>query len=164
MHWLGLAKPDSEYFGGQDLPNLDAKMTVTIKAYEIEVIRTQKGEVKKGVLYFEEDIKPWIVSKEKLLPIKNKYGLETDKWIGKKITLYFDPMIKFGREVTGGVRAEIPREAPLPKCEQCGKGIIKAGKMSPEEVAAYTKNKYGKALCGVCAKAEAEKLKGAETE
>ena len=165
MHWLGLAKPDSEYFGGQDLPNLDAKITVTIKAYEIEVIRTQKGEVKKGVLYFEEEnIKPWIVSKEKLMPIKNKYGLETDKWIGKKITLYFDPMIKFGREVTGGVRAEIPRETPLPKCQQCGKGITKAGKMSPEEVAAYTKNKYGKALCGVCAKAEAEKATGAETE
>ena len=164
MHWLGLAKPDSEYFGGQDLPNLDAKITVTIKAYEIEVIRTQKGEAKKGVLYFEENIKPWIVSKKKLTPIKNKYGLETDEWIGKKITLYFDPMIKFGREITGGVRAEIPREAPLPKCQQCGKGITKAGKMSPEEVAAYTKNKYGKALCGTCAKAEAEKLKGAETE
>ena len=156
MHWLGLAKPDSEYFGGQDLPNLDAKITVTIKAYDIEVIRTQKGEIKKGVLHFEENIKPWIVSKEKLMPIKNKYGLETDKWIGKKITLYFDPLIKFGREVTGGVRAEIPREAPLPKCEQCGKNITAAGKMNPEQVAAYTKSKYGKALCGDCAKAAAE--------
>lgn len=156
MHWLGLAKPDSEYFGGQDLPNLDAKITVTIKAYDIEVIRTQKGEIKKGVLHFEENIKPWIVSKEKLLPIKNKYGLETDKWIGKKITLYFDPTIRFGRETTGGVRAEIPRETPLPKCEQCGKGITAAGKMNPEQVSAYTKNKYGKALCGDCAKAAAE--------
>ena len=156
MHWLGLAKPDSEYFGGQDLPNLDAKITVTIKAYDIEVIRTQKGEIKKGVLHFEENIKPWIVSKEKLTPIKNKYGLDTDKWIGKKITLYFDPLVKFGREVTGGVRAEIPREAPLPKCEQCGKNITAAGKMSPEQVATYTKSKYGKALCGSCAKAAAE--------
>ena len=153
MHWLGLAKPDSEYFGGQDLPNLDAKITVTIKAYDIEVIRTKTGEIKKGVLHFEENIKPWIVSKEKLMPIKNKYGLETDKWIGKKITLYFDPTIRFGRETTGGVRAEIPREMPLPKCEQCGKGITAAGKMNPEQVAAYTKSKYGKALCGDCATA-----------
>ena len=141
MHWLGLAKPDSEYFGGQDLPSLDAKITVTIKAYDVEVIRTQKGEIKKGVLHFEEKIKPWIVSKDKLTPIKNKYGIETDKWIGKKITLYFDPSIRFGREVTGGVRAEIPRETPLPKCEQCGKNINAAGKMNPEQVAAYTNNK-----------------------
>ena len=153
MHWLGLAKPESEYFGGQDLPNLDEKITVTIKAYDIEVIRTQKGEVKKGVLHFEENIKPWIVSKEKLLPIKNKYGPEADNWIGKRITLYFDPSIKFGREVTGGVRAEIPREAPLPKCEQCGGNIAAAGNMSPEQVVAYTRKKYGKALCGKCATA-----------
>ena len=160
MHWLGLAKPDSEHFGGQDLPNLDAKLTVTIKAYNIEVIRTQKGEIKKGVLHFEENVKPWIVSKEKLLPIKNKYGLETDKWIGKKITLYFDPTIRFGREVTGGVRAEIPREAPLPKCEQCNENITAAGNMTPEQVAAYTKKKYGKALCSKCATA----AKGAAAE
>ena len=160
MHWLGLAKPDSEYFGGQDLPSLDAKITVTIKAYYVEVIRTQKGEIKKGVLHFEEKIKPWIVSKDKLTPIKNKYGIETDKWIGKKITLYFDPTIKFGREITGGVRAEIPREAPLPKCEQCGGNIAAAGNMSPEQVAAYTKKRFGKAICSECAKA----VKGAATE
>ena len=159
MHWLGLAKPDSEYFGGQDLPSLDAKITVTIKAYDIEVIRTKTGEVKKGVLHFEENIKPWIVSKDKLKPIKNKYGVDADKWIGKKITLYFDPSIRFGKEITGGVRAEIPRETPLPKCELCGKGIAAAGKMSPEQVAAYTKNKYGKALCGECAKSAAEGAK-----
>lgn len=164
MHWLGLAKPDSEYFGGQDLPSLDAKITVTIKAYDVEVIRTQKGEIKKGVLHFEEKIKPWIVSKDKLTPIKNEYGIETDKWIGKKITLFFDPTIKFGREITGGVRAEIPRNLPLPKCEQCGKDITAAGKMTPEQVAAFRKSKYGKALCDVCAKAEVEKLKGAATE
>jgi hypothetical protein len=36
--------------------------------------------------------------------------------------------------------------------------------MNPEAVAAYTKNKYGKALCGECAKAEAEKAKGTEAE
>ena len=117
MHWLELAKPASEYFGGQDLPSLDAKITVTIKAYGVEIIRTEKGEeIKKGVLHFNESIKPWIVSKNKLTPIKNKYGSETDEWIGKKITLYFDPSIKFGGEVTGGVRAEIPREALRKKC------------------------------------------------
>ena len=162
MHWLGLAKPDSEYFGGQDLPNLDAKMTVTIKAYEIEVIRTQKGEVKKGVLYFEEDIKPWIVSKDKLSPIRKEYGVDVDKWIGKKITLYFDPSIKFGREVTGGVRAEIPRKAPLPKCQVCGKAITAAGRLDPEGVVAYSMKQFGKAMCSACVKAE--KAKGAETE
>ena len=107
-------------------------------------------------MHFEESVKPWIVSKEKLLPIKNKYGLDTESWIGKKITLYFDPTIRFGRETTGGVRAEIPRETPLPKCEQCGKGIGGVGKMNPEQVAKYRKDRYGKSLCNDCAKAVAE--------
>lgn len=156
MHWLGLAKPDTEYFGGQDLPTLNDKITVTIKSYAIENIRTASGDCKKGVLHFQENIKPWIVSKEKLKPIKNKYGIDTDKWIGKKITLYFDPSVRFGKETPGGVRCEIPREEPLPKCENCGKNIQSAGRMTPEQTAAYTKNKYGKALCADCATAAAK--------
>ena len=163
MHWLGLAKPDSEYFGGQDLPNLESKITVTIKAYNIEVIRTQKGETKKGVLHFFENVKPWIVSKEKLMPIKNQYGLETDKWIGKKITLYFDPTIKFGREVTGGVRAEIPTETQQHYiCLKCGAEIKAMGKYTAAYLATKTKKSYGAELCSDCALKAAEAAKNAE--
>ncbi len=162
MYWLGLAKPDTDYFGGQDLPNLQAKITVTIKNYSIENIRTQSGTTKKGVLHFSEDVKPWIVNKTKLKPIVNKYGFETDNWIGKKITLYFDPLVKFGKDVTGGVRCEMPRETPLPKCEECGGNIEAAGKMTPEQTAEYIKAKYGKYLCGKCATAKAQQQQGAE--
>ena len=162
MYWLGLAKPDTEFFGGQDLPNLQAKITVTIKNYGIENIRTQSGTTKKGVLHFNENIKPLIVNKSKLKPLKDKYGFETDNWIGKKITLYFDPTIKFGKEVTGGIRVEIPREEPLPKCESCKKDIAAAHGMSPEQMAAYTKQKYGKSLCAECATKAAQEKAGAE--
>lgn len=162
MYWLGLAKPDTDYFGGQDLPNLQAKITVTIKDYSIENIRTQSGTTKKGVLHFSEDVKPWIVNKTKLKPLVNKYGFETDNWIGKKITLYFDPLVKFGRDVTGGVRCEIAREEPLPKCENCGKDITAAYGMSPEQMTAYTKKGYGKSLCSECAAKAAQEKAGAE--
>lgn len=162
MYWLGLAKPDTEFFGGQDLPNLDAKITVTIKSYAIENVRTVSATSKKGVLYFNENIKPLIVNKSKLKPLVNKYGFETDRWIGKRITLYFDPTVKFGKEITGGIRVEIPIDEPLPKCEQCGGDITGAGKMSPAQTAAYTKQKYGKALCGKCATALAQQQQGAQ--
>ena len=157
MYWLGLAKPDTDYFGGQDLPNLQAKMMVTIKSYSVENIRNQSGTAKKGVLHFNENIKPWIVNKTKLKPIVNKYGIETDNWIGKKITLYFDPLVKFGKDVTGGVRCEIPREEPLPKCDNCGKNIEAYNSMTPEQVAAYAMQKYGKRLCRECGAALANK-------
>lgn len=162
MYWLGLAKPDTDFFGGQDLPNLQAKITVTIKNYGIENIRTQSGTTKKGVLHFNENIKPLIVNKTKLKPLVNKYGFETDNWIGKKITLYFDPTVKFGKEVTGGIRVEIPREEPLPKCESCKKDIAAAYGMSPEQMAAYTKKNYGKSLCAECATKAAQEKAGAE--
>lgn len=156
MYWLGLAKPDTDFFGGQDLPNLQAEMTVTIKSYAIEKIKTQSGTTKKGVLYFEENIKPLIVNKTKLKPLVSAFGFETDSWIGKRITLYFDPTVKFGKEVTGGIRVKLPREKALPICEKCGRPIKGAGKMTPEQTADYTKNKYGKALCADCATAEAK--------
>lgn len=156
MYWLGLAKPDTDFFGGQDLPNLQSEITVTIKSYSIENIRTASGTQKKGVLHFSENVKPLIVNKSKLKPLVNKYGFETDTWIGKRVTLYFDPTVKFGRDITGGIRVRIPREEPLPKCEECGKDITAAGKMTPEQTAAYTKNKYGQCLCGSCATAKAQ--------
>ena len=159
MYWLGLAKPDTEYFGGQDLPNLQAEVTATIKGYAIESVRTQSSTTKKGILYFNENIKPLIVNKSKLKPLVTKYGFDADKWIGKQVTLYFDPTVKFGKEVTGGIRVRIPEPSNMvkPKCENCGKDIDGAGKMTPDQIAAYTKNKYGKQLCGDCAtKAAAE--------
>lgn len=157
MYWLGLAKPDTEYFGGQDLPNLQAEITVTIKAYAIESVRTASATSKKGVLYFNENIKPLIVNKSKLKPIVAKYGFETDAWIGKQVTLFFDPTVKFGKELTGGIRVKMPQQtnAVKPKCEQCGKDINAAGKLTPEQTAAYTKQKYGQALCAECATARA---------
>lgn len=153
MYWLGLAKPETEFFGGQDLPNLQAEITVTIKAYAIENVRTASATSKKGVLYFQENIKPLIVNKSKLKPIVAKYGFETDAWIGKQVTLYFDPTVRFGKELTGGVRVKMPQQtsAVKPKCVECGGDINAAGKMTPEQMAAYTKSKYKKALCAECA-------------
>lgn len=49
-----------------------------------------------------------------------------------------------------------PAQAPaaeqtIPSCEDCGLVIEGFGKMNAEEMANYTKNKYGKALCSECA-------------
>ena len=164
MYWLGLAKPDTDFFGGQDLPNLQAEITVTVKDYSIENIRTASTTSKKGVLYFNENIKPLIVNKSKLKPLVNKYGFEVESWIGKQITLYFDPTVKFGKEITGGIRVKIPEPKTLvkPKCEKCGKDINGTQKMTPQQMAAYVKSKYGQELCAECATAAAQEKAGAE--
>jgi hypothetical protein len=44
-------------------------------------------------------------------------------------------------------------------CEGCGKPIEAAYGMNPEQLAANTKAKFGKAYCSACAIAESEKQK-----
>jgi hypothetical protein len=45
----------------------------------------------------------------------------------------------------------------MKKCEMCGADILPRAGMNSEQMAAYTKAKYGKELCGDCAtKAKAE--------
>lgn len=43
-----------------------------------------------------------------------------------------------------------------PHCEGCGKPIAGFGKMNAAEMAKYTKDKYGRALCSECAKQAAK--------
>lgn len=48
-------------------------------------------------------------------------------------------------------------EPDVSACEECGTVIEAFGKMNAVEMARYTKQKYGKALCAECAKAAAQK-------
>lgn len=47
-------------------------------------------------------------------------------------------------------------EQTIPSCEACGQVIEGFGKMNAQEMANYTKQKYGKCLCSDCAKAAAK--------
>jgi hypothetical protein len=73
-----------------------------------ELLLTLKG--KHGVLP-----KRWIVRPDTKRSIaKSGAGYIVQGWIGKSIQIYYDPTIKFGREVTGGLRARRPPgSAPL---------------------------------------------------
>ncbi|MDO4893782.1 MAG: hypothetical protein Q3989_10820, partial [Eubacteriales bacterium] len=51
-----------------------------------------------------------------------------------------------------------------PKCENCGGEIQPRGNNSAEQIAAYTKKKYGQALCSACATRMATELRAAAQE
>ncbi|MEE3475629.1 MAG: hypothetical protein VZQ79_09825, partial [Ruminococcus sp.] len=52
----------------------------------------------------------------------------------------------------------------VPKCESCGGEIQPRGNNSAEQIAAYTKKKYGQALCSTCATRMATELRAAVQE
>lgn len=92
-----------------DLPN---DVVVTIKAVGLEDLQLPgtSATEKKLVMSFEGAKKKLVVNKTNAQRIAKLYGGQTEDWIGKQITLYFDPEVKFGKQVVGGVR--VRKEAP----------------------------------------------------
>ena len=159
-NWKTLAKPDCPYFGEQDFTSPDEVKTVTVASHNIEQVQNESGKSRKGVLRFKENVKPLILNVTNSKTIAKLYGKDADGWIGKRIALYFDPNVRFGRELVGGVRVKAPEaqaDGAALRCKACGKPIQPAGNMTAEQTASYTAKKYGRALCGACATKEAQR-------
>lgn len=76
---------NNDYIGAWDLPR-DA--TVTIRKVEAKNLTSQRGKDKKPVIYFEGREKGFVVNKTNAKAIAGMYGVDTDAWVGKRITLY----------------------------------------------------------------------------
>ena len=78
-----------------------------------------------------------------------------EDWIGVRIQLYVEHGIRAFGEVVSAVRVRPfkPRVALQQdyKCQKCGKTVQAFGKMNAEQMAKYTKDKYGEILCSECA-------------
>lgn len=151
------------FFGSWDLEELPNKeITLTIEQIkDEEVITNTQKEVCTVCHWTDKNYKPMILNvtnKKRLCKLyKTK---DTEKLKGKAVTIGTEKVKAFG-DVHDALRIKptIPpaKSATLPKCEQCGKDITGAGSMTAEQTAAYTKQKYGRQLCGECATAEAQK-------
>lgn len=65
---------------------LDGDTEVTITKVDFAEVGAEK--VTKGVVYFEEFDRGFVVNRTNLKRIIVWHGAETDQWVGKKITLY----------------------------------------------------------------------------
>lgn len=158
MHWKKIVKPDAPFFGEADFDSVDRTFLVTIRDCKMEQIKSKKGVEAHGVLYFDEDIKPLILNITNGKRIAKLYGKQVEGWVGKQIMLYYDPNVYFGRDKVGGVRVDDPKKVlpPAVPCDKCGEPIKGFGRMNGAQMAAYTKGKYGRALCADCATAAAK--------
>ena len=164
-HWKKLTDPN--YLGIWDLTNEDLIVTIASIAEEKVIGPGGKEEVKPVMRFKERDIKPLILNKvnQKTIAkiLKTPY---IERWVGNRIQLYADPTVKFGKEVTGGVRVRefLPKVAVKNiACTECGKQVQAANGMSAEQLANYTHDKYGRILCAGCATTLANQKKAEET-
>ena len=151
------------YLGSYDLYDLNtSEIIVTIKAFkEEEVVNNGSKEVC-AVMYFEEKYKPMIINPtNKKTLAKLFHTVMSEKIIGNKICIKIEKVKAFGKFHDAlRIKDTLPKVEPPEFCELCKKAIAPAGGMSSSQVAAYTKSKYGKKLCGECAAAENQKMKG----
>jgi hypothetical protein len=53
--------------------------------------------------------KSWLAGPVTQEVIVKMFGPKIEDWIGKKVTLFVDPTVKMGRQVTGGIRVRLQR-------------------------------------------------------
>lgn len=153
-HWKKLTNPD--YLGAYSLePGQD--IVLTIERVQVETVTGPEGKKEECVVcYWQEREKPMILNStnakmiQKLL--KTPY---IEEWSGHRIQIGVEMVKAFGEIVDAlRVRNFLPEEKAV-KCECCGEDIKPAHGMNSAQLAAYTRSKYGRALCAACATKEA---------
>lgn len=153
------------YLGSWDLedqPNREITLTIE-KIVDEEVVTNGKGEKCTVIYWTDKNFKPMISN------ITNKKTLcrlyktrDTEKLAGKSVIIGIDKVKAFG-DIHDAlrIRKRVPQSvnSVKPKCEKCGGDISASGRMTPDQVASYTKNKYGQRLCSDCATALAQEAK-----
>jgi hypothetical protein len=118
-HWKKLINHNFINEGDLDGGNIIA----TIKSVALEPVTSPTGKTDDmHILRFaESDIKPMILSaKQNFKNIESATGSPyVENWTGKQITIYYDPKVKFGSAVVGGVR--IKPVAPVVKLPELTK-------------------------------------------
>lgn len=117
-HYKKLLPDTSEHLGQWDLQRPDgtyAEPVVEIESvspYRPRVLRKVKQpdgtyaeeKVKRLAIAFVGKRKRWLAGTVSHEALKAMFGPYIEDWVGRRITLYFDPSVMFGRTRTGGIR------------------------------------------------------------
>lgn len=98
----------SKYLAKEDC---DPPLLVTVGGMTLDEMETDGQKERKAVLHFQEaDIKPMILNNTNKELLKVVTGGRTVGEIrGKKIVVYNDPTVMFGKKAVGGIRIRAPK-------------------------------------------------------
>lgn len=148
------------YLGSWDLedqPNREITLVID-RIVDEEVVAAGQKEICTVAHWTDKAYKGMILNITNKKTLSKLYKtVDSEKLRGKAVTIGIDKVRAFG-DVYDALRIRpkipaAPKQGSLPKCENCGKDITATAHMTPDQVAAYTKAKYKKCLCGECATA-----------
>jgi hypothetical protein len=101
LNLLAAMAPKSDQINADDL--IGGALTLRIESVRIRKPTGQKGDQPVDV-YLEGRDKPWRPCKSMMRVLVDKWGGNAAKWVGRWLTLYRDPTVKFGGDQVGGIR------------------------------------------------------------
>lgn len=151
-------------FGTGDFP---AQPTLTIANVTLERLESislkdtdsEAGKLKtKGVVHFREIDRGWVLNRTNAECLAGIFGIETNDWVGKRVTL-FAASVKVGGKMDIGIRikgspdiehpvtvsVKLPRKKPQPMT------MIPTGEQKPVDVEALSKDGEASAGFGMIA-------------
>ena len=162
--WIGQKRANSNFLGAEDIaPNAEPILTIKELLFgsctlnggrkEDHYVLSFKEKTTDGIL----NVKPLIINATNKKTLKALYKVaDNEHLLGKQIQLYIVHGVRNPEGgTTDGIRIrEIIPESKVVKCENdgCSNPILPAYGMTSEQMANYTRDRYGKALCGECAK------------
>lgn len=145
---------EKDFLGQWDCTDQDMILTIKgVTQEEVAQPKTNKKTKKVCLTFKETDKKMVLNATNRDIIAKLVKTWDYTKWPGTKIQLYKDPKVRFGTEEVGGLRVRqfLPDKQAEVFCDECGQQIQGVSGMTAEQVAAYTRKKYGAQLCSECA-------------
>jgi hypothetical protein len=122
----GVITPKSDQINADDL--LGRTMTITVAAVQLK-----GGQEQPVSIYFDGSDKAFRPCKSMCRVLVQAWGLDANQYVGKSLTLYCDPTVKFGPLAVGGIRISHMShiDGPMTMALTATKGVKKAYKVVP---------------------------------
>lgn len=151
-HWKKAFNPN--YLGSYAFQEKEEKVVVIETVQTEEVTDTEGGKESVLVARFKSEEKPLILNKTNCKVIAKLYKTpDIEQWAGKGLILYVAKVPAFG-DLVDAVRV---RPVKPYECADCHGYITGYKEKAHSEIRQYTKEKYGRQLCAVCAEKAAKK-------
>lgn len=100
---------NDDYLGEGDFIGEDGKyreFELVVKQVTLEELQLpgKSKKEQKVVLAFEKAKKRLVLNKTNSAAIKSHHGKQVADWYGKSVTVFYNPNVRFGKDIVGGVR------------------------------------------------------------
>jgi hypothetical protein len=91
--------------------DVEPPVVVTVRTLSLERVGREGDDEQRWIMWFNELKKGLRLNVTTLRIFEAAYGDDSDRWIGRRVQLYWDPTVQFGGKLVGGVRVRLSRAA-----------------------------------------------------